>query len=757
MKKTIILLLAAFITVTSYGQNFYFPKENYQDSAVFAKAIPGLAAQLQEHYISLNDPNSALNKMDLDLAMARYDEAMVHLNEWRQQFAVEIRPIAYLPFDVYISAKLEQPQLTATAFLTLFESRFRETFNALNTNSKELSTMYNGPYEVQKRALETMKERGKKSDSLNLGSATRMIALYNAYQIKKLTTAIMQKVVDEEYFYTFDMQSPIIKTNNGHQFQAHVVKPKGVSEKLPTVFIFNIYADSLDDISRARYYADKGYAGVVINTRGKAIKGPEVAPFEFDSQDAYELIDWISNQSWSNGKVGMVGGSYLGFAQWSALKKPHPALKTIMPQVSVGPGIDYPMTSNVFMTYMIRWINYVTGSGREATWDFSNTEKWFKLYKDWYEKGTAFNAVDSLEGRPNPVFQRWLKHPSYDSFWQDMVPYQSEFAQIDIPILSITGYYDSDQAGALYYHRQHLKYKPDANHYLVIGPYDHYGAQQYPTETIHGYKVDSVATSFNFRNLSVEWFDYILKNGSKPVVLKDRVNYQVMGTNEWRHTDEMSHISNDTLTFYFSSNLKGEHYSLTANAGDGFVEQTVDFSDRSDVQIFKYNIIKDSITADLSNAKSFISEPIQESLSINGAYVSTLMATINKKDFDVAMRVYELRPDGKYFALYSTFRGLANVQRASYSKDNTQRQLLTPGRKESVLMRNTSFTSKQLSKGSRLVVVLGVNKSPQWQLNYGTGKDVSEETIADAKEPLNVKWYGDSYIKFPIFRTGKEK
>ena len=53
-------------------------------------------------------------------------------------------------------------------------------------------------------------------------------------------------------------------------------------------------------------------------------------------------------------------------------------------------------------------------------------------------------------------------------------------------------------------------------------------------------------------------------------------------------------------------------------------------------------------------------------------------------------------------------------------------------------------------------MVLGILKSPGQQINYGTGKDVSDETIADAGAPLSVTWFGDSYIELPVWRPGSE-
>jgi hypothetical protein len=60
------------------------------------------------------------------------------------------------------------------------------------------------------------------------------------------------------------------------------------------------------------------------------------------------------------------------------------------------------------------------------------------------------------------------------------------------------------------------------------------------------------------------------------------------------------------------------------------------------------------------------------------------------------------------------------------------------------------MVSRQLAKGSRLLVVVNVNKNPFAQVNYGTGKDVADESVADAKEPLTVRWHNVSFVSIPI-------
>ena len=77
-----------------------------------------------------------------------------------------------------------------------------------------------------------------------------------------------------------------------------------------------------------------------------------------------------------------------------------------------------------------------------------------------------------------------------------------------------------------------------------------------------------------------------------------------------------------------------------------------------------------------------------------------------------------------------------NLQRASYAENRAKRQLLQGNKIAQINLTNTFVTSRQLQKGSKIIVLLGINKNPSWQINYGTGKDVSKETIADAKEPF---------------------
>ena len=525
--------------------------------------------------------------------------------------------------------------------------------------------------------------------------------------------------------------SVLIPTKSGIDISAIIVRKKTNTNPLPVLLFYTTYYQDASDAIFGKKSADRDYVGVVAYARGIRTDLKIYQPFENEGKDIYDIIDWISKQKWCNGSVGMYSGSYTGFSQWATVKKNHPALKTIVPQVAVMPGYDFPMENNVPLSHILSWSNDNI---------YKNKLLPRGLPFDYFNSGIAYNKMDSLAGLHNSIFQKWLSHPAYDSYWKSFVPSPAEYAKIDIPILTTTGYYDGSQIGAIQYFNLHTKYNKNANHYFIIGPYDHFGGQRRPAKNLMGYEIDSVA-NISMMNLAYDWLDYILKGKPKPDILKDRVNYQVMGTNEWKHSPSLQKINNDTLTFY----LDKQKLSSKKPVKKWFERQTVDFNDRErQNNYFTPSIIFD--TLDVSNGLVFTTDPFQTEFEMNGSFTGKLWATINKKDMDVSLALYELMPNGKYFFL-TRFVG-----RASFAKNNSKRQLLQPNKKELMPFDNTRFVSKKFGKGSRIVILLNVNKHPFEIINYGSGKAVSDETIKDSGVPLQIKWHNDSFIKVPIWK-----
>lgn len=542
--------------------------------------------------------------------------------------------------------------------------------------------------------------------------------------------------------------SVLVKTKDGASISVLFARKKGITARQPAILFFTIYPRYSDMQRRCNDAAHHGYVGIIAYTRGKRQSPDEPVPYEHDGNDVNEVIEWITKQPWSNGKVGMYGGSYSGFTQWAATKKLHPALKTIVPSVAVAPGLDVPMTNNVVMNFVFPWTYYVTNNKMLDDKDYRDTI-WRPTYFKWFEAGTKYPTLDSILGRkPNKIFRTWLQHPSYDSYWQNMIPFKEEFTKINIPVLTTTGYFDDGQIGAMYYFREHYKYHPKAEHYLLIGPYEHFGAQGFPDSTVNGYVIDPIAR-ISIHEYIYQWFDHILKGTPKPSFLKDKINFEVMEANEWRSASSLKTMSNDTLKFYLSDQRIDTSYTLqnVRPAKTGFVPQAIDFKDRTTMNFnrWSFNLIWDSLSGS-NNGPVYVSGPLQEDMVISGAFFGEIKAGINKKDLDFSINLFEQMPDGKLFYL-SYFMG-----RASYAKNIFKRQLLTPGKMESIPFSNSYITVKKLTKGSRIVAVVNVNKAPFEQINYGTGKDVNEETINDAKESLKVKWFNSSYICIPVSR-----
>ena len=565
-----------------------------------------------------------------------------------------------------------------------------------------------------------------------------------SYHLFSQTKVTQSSNLDDNY----TIQDVLIETRDGAKISVMVVRNKEWKQAKPVLLQSTIYVrDEGRDLVTLKESADRGFIGVMAYTRGKRFSPNEIWPYENDANDTYDVIDWVSKQKWCDGRVGMFGGSYNGFTQWAATKKLHPALKTIVPYVANRPGMGLPMENNIFINPNYEWSFYVGNNKYLDTIAGNDRQRFRGMMFNWWETGVAYNKMDSLEGTPNRLFQRWVSHPSFDDYWQKMAPYKEDFSQITIPVLSIDGYYNDSQNSGLYYLREHYKYNPNAEHYLVIGPYSHFGTQRNGEEIINGYKVDDDAL-IDTNEITYQWFNYIFNKADKPSILKDKINYQVMGANEWRSASSMETTSNDYLKLYLTKDSLDSFYALKLEAPSkkGFLYQEVDYADRKSSTNNYYPNPIISKEMDLSSGFNFISEPLKESLLVTGSFMGQLNISINKKDFDYGVTLYEVLPNGEYFHLSYI------VGRASYTNNISKRQLLEPNKITPLSFSNTHFVSKKLSVGSRLLVYINVNKNPFSELNYGTGKVVSKETIKDATEPLQVKWYTDSFVEIPIWK-----
>jgi uncharacterized protein len=712
-----------------------------------AAAIMGdLAARLIPVYQDSDPERYLANLSALQMAVGDYAAADISrqsLRDRRRKSDFGHPVTRAIVFDLYAHAKAQETQNKLT-FAEAFTGTFRESVRRLDDHDAYAVTSWMGsPPASYQESLQKAFDQQRSMDSIDQADAVELIWKYVAYDAYRTFGPLAVLLNAEEDHRRYKVENEVlIKTAGGASISATVVRPSNPDNPLPTLLEFRMDESQ----NYAKDSAARGYVGVVAYARGRHASSASSAPLQHDGDDARAVINWIAKQPWSDGRVGMYGEGYSAFAAWAAAKHPPMALKAIATTVATTPGINMPMEGGIPKNSAYRWS--LEARAGVAAGSESDDTRWRALDQKWYRSGRRYRDLGRLFGRPNPIFIRWLNHPSYDGFWQKMVPYREEFAKVSIPVLTMTGYFAANEPGDLYYFMQHHRYNPHADDTLIIGPYDEAMMHPAPSSDLHGYQVDP-ASLLDFRELRYQWFDHVFKASPKPPLLADTVNYQLMGANEWRHAPSIEAMADKSLRFYLDGAPGGVNHRLSQRkrANDAFVQQTVNFIDRTDSA---WTPPTDFISKSLAprHATIFTSDPLSKPAEFNGLFSGRLDFTVNRMDVDISITLYELLPSGDFVRLFSpTFEF-----RASYAKDRVQRHLLKAGERQELVFKSERMTSRQLQAGSRLVMVLSINKRPDREINYGTGGDVSEETIADGKIPLKIRWYGGSYIDIPVRR-----
>ncbi|HMI73271.1 MAG TPA: CocE/NonD family hydrolase [Steroidobacteraceae bacterium] len=748
MKKALLLLLFLAAMPAWAAPEFGFRPPATATDPKAGAIMSDLAARLIPVYQDPDPERYLANLSALQMAVGDYAAADISRQSLRERRRKSDfgHPVGRgLIYDLYAHAKALETQSRFT-FAEALTTSFRDTIRHLNDHEAHAVTQWLGESPaLYQESVQRAFDQQRSSDSIDQADAVELIWKYVAFDAYRTfgPLVVLLNAEDDHQRYTVDNEI-VIQGPNGTNIPVVVIRPNSLSDPLPTLLEFRID----DSQSFAKDCAAHGYVGVVAYALGRQKSAAGFTPFQHDGEDARAVINWIAKQAWSDGRVGMYGEGYSGFVPWAAAAKKLPAaLKAIATSAPSAPGINVPMEGNIPNNSAYAWSLEVSGAG-SAESSNDDAAQWRALDQKWYRSGRRYRDMGRLFGKHNPIFIRWLNHPSYDGFWQQMVPYREQFAKINIPVLTMTGYFAASEPGALYYFAQHQRYNPHADHTLVIGPYDDAMMQRGTAAELHGYQVDAAAL-VDFRELRYKWFDHVFKGAATPALLTDSVNYQLMGSNEWQHAPSLDAMAGKSLRFYLDPVASGTNRRLTQHkkTNDAFVQQTVNFVDRTDAA---WTPSAGFISRSLAprHGTIFISEPLAKTTEFNGLFSGRLDFTVNKMDMDLNITLYELLANGDYVRLFSPTYEF----RASYARDRTHRHILKAGERQELTFKSERMTSRQLKPGSRLVMVLSINKRPDREINYGTGGDVSEESIADGKIPLKIRWYSDSYIDIPVRR-----
>lgn len=529
-----------------------------------------------------------------------------------------------------------------------------------------------------------------------------------------------------------------IPMRDGVKLNATIFTAHGQKDALPVIFTFTPYiGDSYTD--RAVYFAKHGYVYALVDVRGRGNSGGEFWPFENEGRDGYDVVEWLAKQAYSNGKVTMWGGSYAGFDQWTVLKEFPSHLATIVPAAAAHPGVDFPFQYNIFAPYDMQWLSFTSGVTSNASL-FGNSSFWASKAHEMYMSHAAFQSYDKLVGNPSAVFQKWLTHPEPDAYYDAMVPSPEQYKKISVPILTITGHYDGDQPGAFTYYRRHMQYgtaEAKANHYLIVGPWDHAGTRT-PKAEVGGLKFGA-ASVLDLNKLHTEWYDWVMKGKAKPEFLKKRVAYYLVGAEEWKYADSLESIANAAKTLYLGSNgtagdifhsgALSEGKATAGPAADSWTYDPLDTRPGAAEPEDDPNPLTSQRGAMnlYGEGVAYHSEPFVEATEVTGFAKLTVWLKMDVPDTDLEADLFEILPDGSSVALTSA------TMRARYRESLREAKPVPPGATEKYVFDNFTFFSRRIAKGSRLRLIVGSINSTGAEKNYNSGGVVAAETAKDAK------------------------
>ena len=172
-----------------------------------------------------------------------------------------------------------------------------------------------------------------------------------------------------------DVQVPM---RDGIKLSTDLYIPSGpnvTATRFPTILMRTPYDNNaVGNVKDGHYYAMRGYVVAVQDTRGRYDSEGAFVPARSDAKDGYDTIEWIAKQPWSDGKVGMLGSSYLGIVQLLAATETPPHLTAIFPRVAYSDQYkQWTFTGGAFALGLNQWWMGVLMSTRTAQNQYSRS------------------------------------------------------------------------------------------------------------------------------------------------------------------------------------------------------------------------------------------------------------------------------------------------------------------------------------------------------------------------------------------------
>lgn len=578
-------------------------------------------------------------------------------------------------------------------------------------------------------------------------------------------------------------QKVMMPMRDGNRLATDIYRPK-TDEKVPIVFSktpynFNTYGDGelrTRTMQSALEWVKKGYAYVVQNERGRFFSEGEWDILGTPLTDSYDAFDWMQNQAWSNGKIGLLGCSSTAEWQMAAASLDHPALAALVPQgygAGVGKIGEFVEQGNWYrggagQMLFTAWL-YSTqhdpmapklpdGIGQE---DLLRLQRFYDMAPEYprvdWKEGLAHLPIQDIiknQNGPKGIYEEMITRKPNDPRWYQGGLYHDNMP-FDKPSMWFVSWYDVSSSPniALYNHARENAISQMArdNQYLVIAPVLHCSYTRATENTMIGERSVGDAR-WNYDEVITAWFDKWLKGEESSTINElPKVTYYTMGSNEWQSSDVWPPAEAKMTEFYLDSegnaNTRNGDGKLVSKKPKSEAKDTFTYDPMNPVNSYGGNVcctgnavqggafdqsemeLRDDILV-------YTSEPLEEGVEISGFIESFLYLSSDVKDTDVTIKLIDVYPDGKAYNLDET------IQRVRYREGYDKEVWMENGEVYEIKMTPMS-TSNYFDKGHRIRIEVSSSNFPRFDRNMNTGGNNYDET--EGKVATNTIHHGGIY------------
>ena len=594
-------------------------------------------------------------------------------------------------------------------------------------------------------------------------------------------------IVDEKF---------MMPMRDGIRLATDVIRPK-TNEKVPVIFSrtpynYNAYGDG--EAKSTGYYRDaleavkRGYAYVVQNERGRYFSEGEWDILGTPLTDSWDAFEWMSTQTWSNGSIGLIGCSSTAEWQMAAASLKHPALKAIVPQ-GFGAGVGrigdtYYEQGNWYrggatQMLFIAWLYGVQNDAirpmfpKEATQEqLIQASRFFDLAPsrkrvDWADGLSHLPVKDIIRNQngPSGIYDDLIARKPNDPKWYKGGLFHDSM-DFSIPAFWFVSWYDvasSPNLALVNAIKEKNRNNPAIadNQYLIIAPTLHCSYTRATENTMVGDRSVGDAR-LNYQEQIYKWFDKWLKGADNDFSeTVPKVQYYVMGSNEWQEAETWPPPDAEMQTWYLHSN--GKANSLN---GDGKLQRTQSRGGAADE--YRYDPMNPvpshggnvCCTGNAVQGGSFdqramesrndilvyTSEPLTEGVEISGFIETTLYVSSDAPDTDFTLKLIDVDTDGKAWNLDET------ILRARYREGFDKEVMMKEGQVYKLEMTPLS-TSNFFKKGHRIRIEISSSNFPRFDRNLNTGGNNYDETEGRvANNKIHHSTQHPSQIRLPVVK-----